>query len=325
MLYGLLAVIPAVLFVFGFKRDPRSARNAVWLGLALVLLALWAIAVARGPVADVIGYTVVAVVLGVGLVLPLVLIGNGLVMAHREGRRLANLLSLLAGLAILAVDAVFLLALRGGLGWVGVLAGGVVILSAYAGFILTSLLIYAFVYSRLGRRGGYDTVIVCGSGLAGDKVPPLLASRLDRAAAVYRGEGENPLIVVSGGQGPDEQRSEADAMREFLLGAGVPEADIAVEDQARTTAENLRLGTGVAEARGRTGRSIAVTSNYHALRTAVLARDLGLPIDVAGARTALYFLPSAFLREVVALIVIRWQAHAIASAVLLGGYALLVL
>lgn len=325
MLYGLLAVVPAVLFAYGFKKDPRSSRNAVWLGLLLVLLALWAIATARGPAADVIGYTVVAVVLAIGLVLPVLLIGNGLVMVRREGRRLANLLSLLAGLAILAVDAVFLFALRGELGWTGVLAGGVVILSAYAGFILTSLLIYAFVYGRLGRRGGYASVIVCGSGLIGDRVPPLLAGRLNRAAAIYRAEQSSPLVVVSGGQGPDEQRSEADAMREFLIDAGLPEGDIAMEDQARTTEENLRLSAGIAQAHGRGGRSIAVTSDYHTLRTAVLARDLGLPIDVTGSRTALYFLPSAFLREVVALIVVRWKAHAIASACLLGAYLLLVL
>jgi uncharacterized SAM-binding protein YcdF (DUF218 family) len=323
VLYGVLAVIPAVLFAFGFKRDPRSVRNAVWLGLLLVLLGLWAIATASGPLADVIGFAVLAVVLGVGLVLPLALIGNGVVMVRREGRRLANLLSLLAGVAIIAVDAVFLIALRSGFDWVGALAGAVVILSAYAGFILVSLLVYAFVYGRLGRVGGYESVIVCGAGLVKGAVSPLLAGRLDRAAAVFRGEGESPLLVVSGGQGPDEPRSEAEAMREYLVDAGVPDAAIALEDQARTTEENLRLGTEVAREQGRPGRAMAVTSNYHALRTAVLARDLGLPIDVVGSRTALYFLPSAFLREVVAIIVRRWRAHAIACAALLAGYGLL--
>ena len=324
MWFGILATLPAALFAVGFRRDPRSVRNATWLGLALVLVGLWALSSARGRVADVLGYVVVGIVLAVGLVLPVLLIGNGLVMVRREGRRLANLLSLIAGLGILAVDAVFLIALEGGIGWIGALAGGVVLLSAYAGFILVSLLIYAFVYARVSRRDAYDAVIVCGSGLIGDRVPPLLAGRLDRAAAVYRGQERRPLVVVSGGQGVGELVPEAVAMRDYLVAQGVPEADIAVEDQARTTEENLRLGAALCRARGRAGRAVAVTSNYHALRTAALARDLRLPIDVTGARTALYFLPSAFLREVAALVVHRAKAHAIACGALLAAYAVLV-
>ncbi|GAA4431803.1 YdcF family protein [Actinokineospora soli] len=325
MWFGILALLPAALFAVGLSRDPRSVRNATWLGLALLLLGLWALSSARGPAAEVLGYAVLGAVLAVGLVLPVAMIVNGLVMVRREGRRLGNLLSLLAGLAVLAVDAVFLIAVDGGIGWIGAIAGAVVILSAYAGFILVSLVIYAFVYARVAGRGGYDAVIVCGCGLRGDRVPPLLAGRLDRAAAVYRAQADAPLVVVSGGQGPDELVPEGVAMRRYLVEHGIPESDIAVEDRSTTTEENLRFSAAVLRERGRAGRAIAVTSNYHALRTAALARDLGLPVEVTGSRTALYFLPSAFLREVAALVVQRWKTHATACAALLTAYLVLVL
>ena len=47
---------------------------------------------------------------------------------------------------------------------------------------------------------------------------------------------------------------------------------------------------------------IAVTSNYHAMRAALLAHDLGSSIQVLGARTAWYYWPSAMLREFVAVV-----------------------
>jgi uncharacterized SAM-binding protein YcdF (DUF218 family) len=46
-----------------------------------------------------------------------------------------------------------------------------------------------------------------------------------------------------------------------------------------------------------------VTSDYHVLRTASLARRIGVEAQVVGSRTARYYVPSAFIREFVALIV----------------------
>jgi uncharacterized SAM-binding protein YcdF (DUF218 family) len=46
-----------------------------------------------------------------------------------------------------------------------------------------------------------------------------------------------------------------------------------------------------------------VTSDYHVLRAAMLARRVGLPAGATGAKTARYFLPSATLREFAAVAV----------------------
>ncbi|UZM99151.1 YdcF family protein [Lysinibacillus sp. MHQ-1] len=60
-------------------------------------------------------------------------------------------------------------------------------------------------------------IIALGSGLIGDRVPPLLASRLNEAVKQYKKYGERPFIIVSGGQGTDENVSEAKAMKKIFI------------------------------------------------------------------------------------------------------------
>ena len=62
-----------------------------------------------------------------------------------------------------------------------------VLLSGYVSFLLLSYVSYAFVYGRITALRGADFVVVLGSGLiAGERVPPLLASRLERGQQCTR-------------------------------------------------------------------------------------------------------------------------------------------
>ncbi len=65
-----------------------------------------------------------------------------------------------------------------------------------------------------------DAIIVLGSGLIGDKVPPLLAQRLTKAKTIYEQFEGRPKLIVSGGQGADELTSEAEAMAKLPDGTG---------------------------------------------------------------------------------------------------------
>ncbi|GAA3542493.1 YdcF family protein [Amycolatopsis ultiminotia] len=325
MVAGLFALFTVLVFVVRLVREPRRFGNAVWFAIALLFTGMWLLSLLNGS-----GWvqTVVVVLITVlagmsALVLPWALIVNGVVMLRREGRRLANLLSLLAGLAMLGIyvltvsSLVFshrILLLM--------LASSALLVAGYLGFVFTGLLLYSVLYSRLNRRARADAVIVLGSGLLGDRVPPLLASRLDRAVEV-RQRSPQALLVVSGGQGPDESTSEAAAMARYLTEAGVPESQVVLEDRATTTDENLRFSADLLAARGLEGRMLAVTNNYHVFRTAVLARRLGLRLDVIGAKTASYFVPSAFLREFVALLAQYRKTNGAALIVLAGGPILL--
>jgi uncharacterized SAM-binding protein YcdF (DUF218 family) len=321
MFSGVPALIAVLIFLARFLREPRRFGNAVWFAVALLLTGLWLLGL-LGRVSwlqSVVLILFLVLALMSALVLPWALVVNGVVMWRREGHRLANLLSLLAGLAMLALYGVTVTAVRfAHPQWLVVVALSALLVAGYLAFVFTALLLYSVLYSRLNRRARADAVIVLGSGLLGDRVPPLLASRLDRAVVFWRRCPE-ALVVVSGGQGPDELKSEAAAMADYLVAAGVPAARIVLEDRATTTDENLRYSVALLGERGFTGRVLAVTNNYHVFRTAVLARRLGLRLDVIGARTASYFVPSAFLREFVALLVQYRKTNVAACFVLAAG------
>ncbi|HEY3480418.1 MAG TPA: YdcF family protein, partial [Streptomyces sp.] len=278
------AAVALVVFATRLAREPRRLGNAVWLGVALLLTGLWLLrSETLGPVvAGVLGVVVVLA----ALVLPVALVANGVRMWRREGRSPGNLLSLAAGIGLAVLEALLFVPLGR---WGSALVATATLLAAYFGFLFVSLLVYSVVYSRITRRDGVDAIIVLGCGLAGDRVPPLLAGRLDRAHRLWSREPA-ALLVVSGGRGPDEQVTEAEAMHAYLVDRGVPDSVIRREEQARTTEENLRFSAALLPASAR--RVVAVTSNYHVFRTAVECRRLGLPFHATGSPTAGYFLPS---------------------------------
>jgi uncharacterized SAM-binding protein YcdF (DUF218 family) len=312
MLAVYLAVLVFGVFVVRVWRDPRSFSNAVLLGLCLALGAVGAVGAAHqlpGASGDLARLLVVALGLLVAfgpVVLAAYLVVNGITMARRESLRLGNLLSLLTGLALFALVSLLIFAVqRTQYEALDVFTMTTVLLSGYVSFLLLSYVCYAFVYGRITALRGADFVVVLGSGLlGGDRVPPLLASRLERGRQVHQAlvaRGKNsPMLIVSGGKGADERVSEAEAMARYLIERGVPADSVLREDQSRTTEENLTFSRGLMERSRPRYRCIVVTSNYHVFRAALLTRRLGVNGQVTGARTAGYFWPSATLREFIA-------------------------
>lgn len=328
------AYVPALVCFLGFAvgalRERRRFSNAVLLGLSLTF-ALAALlfelhrahpALARGMVLLLVGLGVLGIVTLIWF-----LISNGLVMVRREGARPANLLSLLAGLALVGL----LVLVAGTLvvhdRLLAVAAAGAVAVSAYVGFLFFCFVVYAFLYGRLRFRRRADYVVVLGSGLVGGStVPPLLASRLDKAHAVHRklsARGRRPMILTSGGQGPDEDLPESHAMADYLAERGVPGSLLVREDRSTTTEENLRFSKALMEEATPGYRCVIVTNNYHVFRAALTARRLRVRGQVVGSPTASYFLPSATIREFVALLLAQRRAHlAVCCGFLMGAGAI---
>lgn len=314
-----LALVLLGVFALRFRGEPRRLSNGLWLIAGLGLLILWAL-VRLGRTGEA-GALAAGVILFLGppllvFVVAVFLIADGVVLLRRERLRPANMLSLLAGIAIVvvvvAVAVLTVVAYREQRPAVFVPALSLLAVAGYVGFVFTVVLLYAFVYSRVRAGVGHTGIIVLGAGVPQGRVTPLLASRLNKAAELYRVEraaGFAPLLVTSGGQGPDEPVSEAHAMADYLrTNHAIPDEALLEEDRSTNTRENLQFSRRLLPGDGE--RLLVVTSNYHVLRAALLTRSLRVPALVRGARTARYFVPNAFLREFVALLVEHKLLHA---------------
>ncbi|WP_084534563.1 YdcF family protein [Nocardia yamanashiensis] len=327
-----LFAIGAGLAVWGsvrVVREPRRISTGLILVAAAVFLTLWvvsslhtvdpSVAAALGVVLFLLLPPLSLLAAGIGL------LANGVVLTRKEGLRVATAVAPVAGIGLIALPFLAVLWLSPATAhsaWASALLLLVVLLGLLVLVQLVAFTAYAVLYARLPQPPGADVVVVLGCGLRGDAVTPLLASRLDRAAEVYReecAEGGDPLLVASGGKGPGETVAEADAMADYLAARGIPADRIVRENRSRNTEENLRFTERELTARGidpAEARMTVVTSDFHVLRTAGLTRRQGLRAQVTGARTARYFVPAAFLREFVAVLVTHRKVNLIIGGVL---------
>lgn len=147
----------------------------------------------------------------------------------------------------------------------------------------------------------YDYIIVLGAAVHGDTPSLALVERL-RAAADYMTEHPDTVAVVSGGQGDDENMSEAAAMYEWLTHNGIDGSRIISEDKSGSTLENLENSFAITRLRGDDPNTAAavVTSEYHIYRAKLLAQSLGVSVGSVAAHTTYapiminYFLREAF-------------------------------
>lgn len=170
-------------------------------------------------------------------------------------------------------------------------------------FIFVSYLFYSWIYQMFPIKRKIDYIIVLGSGISSEEVPPLLKSRLDKGIEYFQ---KNPkaIFIVSGGKGNDEPVSEAYAMKKYLLSQNISENQIILENQSRTTYENMLYSKKIIDKDWKDYNLkpsiIFSTSNYHVLRAHLYAKRVNLKAEGVGAPTALYFLPTAIIREYIA-------------------------
>ncbi len=330
-----LAGVLALWFGWRVYRSPGRAYNGVvllaavavaWLGTVIALESWGHVGIAQVLALSVIFLGPVAL-----LVATLWLVVNGIIVIRKEGLRVSTLLPLVFGVGSLLVVGL-LIGVPNAVGgrdlptWVSALAWLLFLLYAYVGFHLVAYTAYAVTYSKFTPISGVDAVVVLGGGLSrGWAVTPLLIGRLRRGLEVFEAaaaEGRAPVLVTSGGQGPDERRSEAAAMAEWVVAQGIPVDEVLLEDRSRTTAENLAFSRDLLAPRS-PEQVVVATSNYHVLRTASLVRKAGLDWKVVGAPTASYYTPTAFLREFIAHLTYAWKWHAaIAAFIVLAIVAL---
>ena len=285
---------------------PQRYINSLLLMFSLLVTVIFVSGFLPGNAGDyflLAGFLLVTLVL---LLVPALLIINGIQMIRRESFSLAHCLSLLLGLVVGVGEIatfVYVLGVSDALDigranyWVLMLASTVF----YFSFLVLSFVVYSVFIQIIPRRTQFDYIIIHGCGLSGgERLTKLLQNRVDKAIAVYQRCERKPIIIPSGGQGPDEKLSEAQAMKNYLVAQGIPAIHIVLEGRSATTRENLQYSKSIIDVRPGGKKTALVSSNYHIYRCLCLAREVGLRCTGIGAKVALYYWPSALIREFVA-------------------------
>ncbi len=231
-------------------REPRT----LWIGIVF-LLWVGSIFVFLGILGETheIKMLITAIIIIIAVIiagLPLyllsfifILIKSGYKLIKREGARVTNFLSLSLGIFIILwtwftpniIRAVTNPILRG-------IIAFITFLITYFFMMMFIFAISAAINTYMPKRKKYDYIIVLGSGLIGDRVPPLLASRIDKGIEIYKKQlekGHPAKIIFTGAKGADEKVSEGLAMWKYAKDKGIPIEHMIIEDQAVNTYENL--------------------------------------------------------------------------------------
>ena len=344
------AVIPGVLFIYSFIKEPRQFRNALFLFAALAWSSILLVLRLNNFILGLILVTLV-------LLTPFLTIGflliNTIVVVKNNGFSLTSMLPfLMAGFLVLLIASPTIVNyFDPDVRHIIVFVLGLFTLEGlWFSFTFMALLFYSWVYRLLPRRRQYDYIIIHGAGLDGPRPTPLLAGRIDKALELWKKQHQHGKFVVSGGQGADEVVSEAQAMRDYLLEKGVPADAILMEDKSTTTWENLRYSLAIINADRATGvgatsaatvasrdvttaasdasgtaassgdfTTAVVTSDFHVFRCAEYAHNLGIKADGIGSHTKGWYWPTAFIREFIAIT----KAHLWPYLVIGGLYTLI--
>jgi uncharacterized SAM-binding protein YcdF (DUF218 family) len=179
--------------------------------------------------------------------------------------------------------------------WISCLCGMALVLVC-----ASTLLIYGRSDSATHNE---DAIIVLGAGIHGERVSLTLRDRLNAAIACYE-QNPDAVIVVSGGQGPQEDISEALAMERYLIEHGIPQKSIIKEDKSTSTAENFAFSKVLLDERFGDGYSaVYVTNDFHIFRAGQIAHDAGLSnMNHVHSNTVWYLVVPSCLRECAAVL-----------------------
>ncbi|OTN87586.1 hypothetical protein A5819_000032 [Enterococcus sp. 7E2_DIV0204] len=323
--YFLIPLSFLLFFLFCYFKEKRRLINGLFFNLFLVVgMTYLGVLLVRtlNPL-----LIILAGITGVVLLL-LLLIGlyallaflywNAIVVMRKEGHSLANLLTLLLAIGLTVFLIFNYYSARILPQWASLLFGILPFIMFYFSIVFYNFLTISIIYQFNQPKYEQDFIIVLGSGLIdGKTVPPLLGKRIEKAIQFYQAQSNAtlnpPKILMSGGKGDDEHIAESIAMKQYAIEKGIPEEAILVETNSKNTLENMRFSKEIMEQDfGGTGfQAIFTTNNFHLFRAGLFAKMANLKADGIGARTAFYFLPNAFLREFIAIVMMHKRRHMI--------------
>lgn len=331
----LFIVIPTLLFCYWIYQKPTSLLTGFFflyfIGSlsTLIVLALEQINQTLALLAGIVIAIPIMLFALFGIYAMIIaLFWNERVLLKHERKSLANMLPLIIATGLMLFELILL--------FVTSKVNNTLILKLF-GFLNASFIYFAMTFILFGLTAilynlypityKVDYIIILGAGLNKDKVTPLLAARINRGIQLYAKQvakyHHHPTIILSGGQGFDEEISEAQAMKNYIDQQNYQVNTIYLEDKSTNTRENLLFSERIASSNdqitGLTNKNVVIaTNNYHLLRAGKLAKQLDIKARGVGAKTRLYYLPTGFIREYIGYLVMTKKKHLTVIAILFG-------
>jgi len=164
----------------------------------------------------------------------------------------------------------------------------------YAGILQVKII----QYSHVKAPKNADYLIVLGARVKGKEPSKVLACRID-AAAKYLKENTDTRVIASGGKGPGEDISEAEAIKRELVSRGINEARIRLEDRSTDTYENIEFSKAFIPPNAELG--VVVTNTFHVYRALSIAHFQGLRVEGLSAKTPWSAVLISYSREYLAI------------------------
>ena len=159
------------------------------------------------------------------------------------------------------------------------------VLRYLGGAVLVAVLIVGAVVVRviqighLDQRAQADAIVVLGAAQYDGDPSPVFQARLDHAAQLYR-DGVAPRIVTIGGGQSGDRTTEGAAGAAYLADLGIEESALTAVGSGEDTLASLRAADTLLTNSGWTS-VVLVTDPWHAARSALMATDLGLSVQVS--------------------------------------------
>lgn len=147
-----------------------------------------------------------------------------------------------------------------------------ILMIALVPLVIYLIIVHSLIYhsAKQDPPKEVDYLIVLGARVRGEMMTKALLFRVE-AALEYLRENPNTKVIASGGQGPGEDITEAEAMRRYFVANGIEENRILLEGSSTTTFENLSFSRDMIEDEA----SVAIVSNdFHVFRASIIGKRL---------------------------------------------------
>ncbi|MCI1592255.1 YdcF family protein [Heyndrickxia oleronia] len=170
-------------------------------------------------------------------------------------------------------------------------------------FLLFSLAWVLFTYKQIKNVAkekppkNVPYLIILGAKVNGKVMSKALYERAITGLH-YLKENKGTKVIVTGGQGSDEEIPEAEALRSYLLEHGIPNERIIIEDKSVNTFENLQNAKEFLEIK----KAVIVSNDFHLYRSLQLAKSLGIEAYPLAGKTPKIVKTKLYLREYLAIL-----------------------